>query len=194
MINGETIEMNPTFKQKICLIGDGGVGKTSLIKRFVFDQFSDGYITTIGTKVTKKEFRMKHPESDEDINVTMLIWDIMGQQGFRELLQEAYFFGANGVLAVCDITRKQTLAGLEGWIQSVHRSAKGVPVVFIGNKADLMDKAEFKFDDLKEYASKYQESTVFLSSAKTGINVNLAFKTLADKIFSEWSAMDAKRK
>jgi small GTP-binding protein len=186
--------MIQTVKQKICLVGDGGVGKTSLIKRFVFDQFSDGYITTIGTKVTKKEFKIKNPATDEDTNVTMLIWDIMGQQGFRELLQEAYFYGANGVLAVCDITRKHTLDGLEGWIKSVHRMAKDAPVIFIGNKADLMEKAEFKFEELKEYASKYEAPTVYLSSAKSGINVNLAFKTLADKILNDWAEMDAKKK
>lgn len=186
--------MIQTVKQKICLVGEGGVGKTSLIKRFVFDQFSDGYITTIGTKVTKKEFKMKHPVSDEETNVTMLIWDIMGQQGFRELLQEAYFYGANGILAVCDITRKHTLAGLDGWIKSVHRMAKDAPVIFIGNKADLMDKAEFKFDDLKDFAARFGEPTVYLSSAKTGINVNLAFKTLADQILTDWEEMDAKGK
>ena len=186
--------MIQTVKQKICLVGDGGVGKTSMIKRFVFDQFSDGYITTIGTKVTKKEFKIKHHTTDEDTNVTMLIWDIMGQQGFRELLQEAYFYGANGILAVCDITRKHTMDGLEGWIKSVHRMAKDAPVIFIGNKADLMEKAEFKFEELKEYASKYDAPTVYLSSAKTGINVNLAFKTLADRILKDWEEMDAGKK
>jgi small GTP-binding protein len=177
--------MNRNVKLKICLIGDGGVGKTSLIKRYVFDQFSDGYITTIGTKVTKKELKIEHPTTKEELNVTMLIWDIMGQPGFRELLQEAYFYGAQGGLAVCDITRKDTLSGLDGWIDSLHDVTKNIPVVFIGNKSDLMDDAEFKFEELKEFASKYGGPTVLLSSAKTGVNVNLAFKNLAENILKK---------
>lgn len=174
--------MNKTTKRKICLIGEGGVGKTSLIKRFVFDQFSDGYLITIGTKVTKKEFMIKHPKTEEELNITMLIWDIMGQKGFREILRDAYFFGAQGAIAVCDVTRKDTLSDLEGWIQSLYDISKIVPIVFIGNKIDLIDEAELSFKDVREFALKYSDPTVFLSSAKTGVNVNLAFKTLAEKI------------
>jgi small GTP-binding protein len=171
-----------SIKRKICLIGEGGVGKTSLIKRFVFDQFSDGYLITIGTKITKKEIVIKSPENDQDLTVTMMIWDIMGQKGFREILREAYFFGAQGAMAVCDVTRKDTLSELEGWIQSMNDITKDVPLIFIGNKVDLTDQAEISFNDVKEFAENYEEPTVFLSSAKTGINVNLAFKTLAEKI------------
>jgi small GTP-binding protein len=174
--------MNKATKRKICLIGEGGVGKTSLIKRFVFDQFSDGYLITIGTKVTKKEFMIKHPETKEELNITLMIWDIMGQKGFREILRDAYFFGAQGAIAVCDVTRRDTLTDLEGWIQSLHEISKNVPIVFIGNKIDLTDEAELTFKDVRDFAMKYSDPTVFLSSAKTGVNVNLAFKTLAEKI------------
>ena len=171
-----------SIKRKICLIGEGAVGKTSLIKRFVFDQFSDGYLITIGTKITKKEIVIKNPESGEDLTVIMMIWDIMGQKGFREILRDAYFFGAQGAMAVCDVTRKDTLSELEGWIQSMNDVTKDVPLVFIGNKVDLTDQAEISFNDVKGFASNYEEPTVFLSSAKTGVNVNLTFKTLAEKI------------
>ncbi len=171
-----------SIKRKICLIGEGGVGKTSLIKRFVFDQFSDGYLITIGTKITKKEIVVKNPETQDNLTVTMMIWDIMGQKGFREILREAYFFGAQGAIAVCDVTRKETLYELEGWIKSMNDITKDVPLVFIGNKCDLTNEAQLTFKDVKDFALKYSEPTVFLSSAKTGVNVNLAFKTLAEKI------------
>lgn len=174
--------INRSTKRKICLIGEGGVGKTSLIKRYVFDQFSDGYLITIGTKVTKKELLIKHPITQEDTSVTMLIWDIMGQKGFREILRDAYFYGAQGAIAVCDVTRKDTLEELEGWIQSLFDVSENVPIVFIGNKVDLVEKAELTFNDVKEFASNYEDPTVFLSSAKSGINVNLAFRTLAEKM------------
>ncbi len=173
---------NKSIKRKVCLIGEGGVGKTSLIKRFVFDQFSDGYLITIGTKITKKEIKITHPKTQDELVVTLMIWDIMGQKGFREILREAYFFGAQGAMAVCDITRKDTLLELEGWISSMSDVTKDVPLIFIGNKCDLTSEAALTFNDIKEFALKYKEPTVFLSSAKTGINVNLAFKTLAEKI------------
>lgn len=174
--------INKSTKRKICLIGEGGVGKTSLIKRYVFDQFSDGYLITIGTKVTKKEIKIINPVSQEDMRVTILIWDIMGQKGFRDILRDAYFYGAQGAIAVCDVTKKETLYELEGWIESLFAVSENVPLVFIGNKVDLVDEAELTFKDVRAFASNYQEPTVFLSSAKNGVNVNLAFKTLAEKI------------
>ncbi|MCX6658706.1 MAG: GTP-binding protein, partial [Euryarchaeota archaeon] len=98
------------MKVKVCFIGDAGVGKTSLIKRYVLDVFDDRYIATIGTKVTKKIV-----DVDGQAKVMMLVWDIMGQKGFRELLREAYFFGAHGAIAVCDLTNKETLEELRYW-------------------------------------------------------------------------------
>jgi small GTP-binding protein len=177
-----TITMDKMVKLKITLVGEGGIGKTSLIKRYVFDQFSDGYITTIGTKVTKKEIKLKHPLTKDDYNATMMIWDIMGQRGFREILKEAYFYGTQGAIAVCDVTREDTLKRLDEWIETLQQIAKEVPVVFMGNKCDLVDEAQLSYNDIKNFSSKYKDSTVFLSSAKTGINVNLAFKTLAEVI------------
>jgi small GTP-binding protein len=182
--------MDKMVKLKVTLIGEGGIGKTSLIKRYVFDQFSDGYITTIGTKVTKKEIKLNHPKTNEEYNVTMMIWDIMGQRGFREILKEAYFYGTQGAIGVCDITRKDTLFRLEEWIETLNQISKDVPVVFMGNKCDLVDEAQLTFNDVKDFSANYQGSSVYLSSAKTGINVNLAFKTLAEKILNRITEQD----
>ena len=66
-------------KGKVCLLGDIAVGKTSLIRRFVLDQFDDKYISTVGTKVTKKKMDFEFPEANCSVEVTLLIWDIMGQ-------------------------------------------------------------------------------------------------------------------
>jgi len=192
-LTGEIMAVNKSTKRKICLLGEGGVGKTSLIKRYVFDQFSDGYLITIGTKVTKKELKIKDPITQDEVGVTMLIWDIMGQKGFREILRDAYFYGAQGAIAVCDITRKDTLDELEGWISSLFSVSKSVPLVFIGNKVDLVDQAELTFKDVRAFAANYEDPTVFLSSAKNGINVNLAFKTLAEKIIRRDNQGKAKK-
>lgn len=170
------------MKVKVCFIGDAGVGKTSLIKRFVLDVFDDRYIATIGTKVTKKIVDVEGPEGPA--KVMMLIWDIMGQKGFRELLREAYFFGAHGAIAVCDLTNKETLEELRYWVKALTDVAGDVPIVFAGNKADLENERVIKEEDLKELASKYK-GTAFLTSAKTGQNVEAAFKQLAAEMMEK---------
>src|SRR5712691_8911159 len=87
------------MKVKVCLIGEAAVGKTSLIRRFVLDNFDDKYIQTLGTKVSKKELVSPSPDASGELKIDMTIWDIMGQKGFRELLKEAYFYGAREILA-----------------------------------------------------------------------------------------------
>jgi small GTP-binding protein len=164
------------MKVKVCFIGDAGVGKTSLIKRYVLDVFDDRYIATIGTKVTKKI--VDADGKGGQTKVMMLIWDIMGQKGFRELLREAYFFGAHGAIAVCDMTNKETLEELRYWIKALTDVAGDVPIVFSGNKVDLENDRVVKEEDLKELASKYK-AQAFMTSAKTGQNVEPMFKELA---------------
>src|SRR4030042_98086 len=162
------------MKVKVCFIGDAGVGKTSLIKRFVLDVFDDRYIATIGTKVTKKIVDVEGQGGEP--KVMMLVWDIMGQKGFRELLREAYFFGAHGAVAVCDMTNKETLEELRYWIKALTDVAGDVPIVFAGNKADLERERVVKDQDLEELAAKYK-AKAYMTSAKTGQNVEAAFKT-----------------
>jgi small GTP-binding protein len=185
ILGGRRMPDSKIMKLKICLVGEGAVGKTSLIKRFVFEAFDGKYVTTLGTKITKKEVMIKHPVKGNEYNVTMLIWDIMGQKGFRELLQEAYFYGAQGIIAVCDITNKETMMELDGWIDSAFNVTGKVPIVFLANKADLEDKAQFTPDEFKEFASKYERSASFTSSAKTGQNVEEAFAALGLEIMKE---------
>lgn len=165
------------MKVKVCFIGDAGVGKTSLIKRFVLDVFDDRYIATIGTKVTKKIVDVDGGQP----KVMMLVWDIMGQKGFRELLREAYFFGAHGAIAVCDLTNKESLEELRYWIKALTDVAGDVPIVFAGNKADLENERVVKEQDLHELAGKYK-AKAFLTSAKTGKDVEAIFKQLASEM------------
>src|SRR5256885_14767503 len=90
-------------KAKVCLVGDVAVGKTSLIRRFVQDEFDDRYIATVGTKVTKKTVDVSWKGAPAMLD--MMVWDIMGEKGFRELLREAYFHGTPGVRGVGEQTR-----------------------------------------------------------------------------------------
>jgi len=168
-------------KVKICLIGDVGVGKTSLIRRFVLDVFDDKYIATIGTKVTKRELRVQHPKDRREIPVTLLIWDIMGQPSFREVLREAYFYGAQGGVAVCDVTNRETLNELRYWIKAMTSTTGPVPLVFLGNKVDLTDRLRVTEADLEALAKKHN-APALMTSAKTGYNVSAAFVRLAEAL------------
>jgi len=174
-----------SLKYKICLVGEHKVGKTCLIRRYVFNEFSDGYITTIGAKVTKKSIEAQHPDSKEPLSLDLMIWDIMGQQGFRRLLQNSYFYGAQGIVAVCDNTREDTLNQLEGWIEGIERITDEVPTVFLGNKVDLVEAQEIGLSELENFASQYECSETFLSSAKTGENVESAFSILGRKLLED---------
>jgi small GTP-binding protein len=174
-------------KYKICLIGDAAVGKTSLIRRFVYNDFDDKYLLTLGTRISKKALNVKD-EKGRDFNVNLIIWDIMGQKGFRELLKEAYFYGAKGILAVCDMTRRETLENLEAWLKDVHAVSGRVPAIFLGNKADLKEKHVITSGDLGRVAQAYA-SPWYLTSAKTGENVEEAFARLAMLILArEWAS------
>ncbi len=171
------------MKVKVCLVGEGAVGKTCLIRRFIHDQFDDRYISTLGAKVSKKEVVVMNPRADGEISLDMTIWDIMGEKGFRELLKEAYFHGAQGILAVCDVTRKETLMELNDWIAAVDRVTGNIPVQFLANKADLRDQAKITPGDVKQLADTHKSPFLF-TSAKTGDNVEAGFLRLAEMIAS----------
>jgi small GTP-binding protein len=171
------------MKIKVCLVGEAAVGKTSLIRRFVLDDFDDKYIQTLGTKVSKKELTVTGSEN-ELVRIDMTIWDIMGQKGFRELLKEAYFYGAKGVIAVAEVTRKTTLDDLDDWIEGVYSVTGKIPIQFMANKWDLRDQAEIGEEELIQ-ATKAYDSTYFLTSAKTGENVEAAFQNLAQRIATD---------
>ena len=166
-------------KAKVCLVGDVAVGKTSLIKRYVLESFDDRYVATVGTKVTKKTLDVDWKGVPATLDI--MVWDIMGEKGFRALLRDAYFEGAHGVLAVCDLTRKDTFYDLNNWVQMVRKQVGDVPIVFLGNKADLAERVVVREEELARMGAILNAS-YYLTSAKTGRNVDEAFRTLADAI------------
>ncbi len=161
------------IKVKVVLLGNPAVGKTSLIRKFVYDVYSDDYIGTLGTKVSKKTVKI------DDKQVMMMIWDLMGEHEFRRIQQMA-FSGTQGALVVCDLTRKETLEGFDFWPDSLMNVAGDVPIIFLGNKNDLPDQ-QIGEGDIRPYAEKYG-TEYYLTSAKTGDHVEEAFHNLARKI------------
>jgi small GTP-binding protein len=172
-------------KAKICLVGDIAVGKTSLVKRYVLDTFDDRYVATIGTKVVKRSVEVAWRGAMARMD--LVIWDIMGERGFRQLLKEAYFEGAQGILAVCDVTRRDTLFDLNGWMQLARKRVGSVPVAFLGNKVDLEAERNVSDEELARLAGVY-DAEAFPTSAKTGANVERAFRCVAEAIAATWES------
>jgi Ras-related protein Rab-1A len=160
------------IQKKIILLGDGAVGKTSLIRRFVVDKFDDKYILTIGSKITAKNIQIQ--KNDKTFQMKLQIWDILGQKGY-EKLHKSTFRGTDGVILVTDITRKTTLSSLKNyWIPEVHKIAGRIPFVILANKSDLLGNAAFDEEDLREIALNF-DAAYFYTSAKYGDNVDKAF-------------------
>ena len=176
------------MKKKVCLLGDASVGKTSLVRRYVYDLFDDKYITTLGAKVTKKEINIEYTKMVDKpikVNIILSIWDILGQKNeSAERVRPVYYGGANGALVVCDITRRETFDNLEEWIKSFISVTQKVPVVILGNKIDLYKQAEVYYEDLEKF-SKERYFPVFLTSAKTNSNVESAFYRLTEMMLVE---------
>lgn len=166
---------------KICLVGDSSVGKTSLIRRYVFDEFKDNYISTLGTKVTKREMVLPFPDLELEVEVKMLVFDIIGEQGFRRLLKEAYFHGASGLMAVCDVTRGETLDDLDDWIDNAYEVTGKVPLHVMANKIDLKDDVVVSEREINQVSAAF-ESPYDFTSAKTGENVEKVFRLISGRL------------
>ncbi len=203
---------------KVVLVGDGAVGKTSLVRRFVEQRFDDEYITTIGTNVKKKRI--------EDLNINLLIWDLYGQKLNKDL-QKANFEGADGAIVVYDLTRENTFYSIDDWLEELFEVTGQIPFMVLGNKYDLLEDflievdleevSEERFqqfmkehhvevldyykkvyhevpnfksvpiDRFKEWGRKRKDKfdvdfSCYKSSAKTGENVEKAFRELAEFI------------
>jgi len=161
------------------MLGDGAVGKTSLIRRFVVNKFDDKYIATIGTKITAKDIQFEM--NGTPVYMKLQVWDILGQKGYNRLYQSS-FKGVDGVFMVADITRKETLESLRDyWIPMIHSFAGAVPFIVLANKSDLTTQAQFDEKDMKEFAAEYKVPS-YLTSARNADNVERAFEVLAKKI------------
>jgi small GTP-binding protein len=183
-LKAETRMSEEIIKKNIILLGDGAVGKTSLIRRFVIDQFDDKYLTTIGTKITKKDIYLKN--GGGSTHMVLLVWDILGQKGYR-YTQALSFGGIEGAILVCDITRKATLESLRDyWLPSLIGVTGPVPMIFVANKGDLSGEAEFNEKDIKKLAIENNalgaDEKCYVTSAKTGKNVDAAFHHLGQMV------------
>ncbi|MEP1095854.1 MAG: Rab family GTPase [Cyclobacteriaceae bacterium] len=157
------------ISKKVVVAGHFGVGKTSLIKRFVHQKFSDQYLTTIGVKIDKKTV---------DINgtsVNMILWDIAGEQSTSKIPKN-YFMGAHGLLYVFDLSREETYKNLSDQLFEITKDNPNIQTTVLGNKSDLVNES------LIEEIRSETSLNFKITSAMTGENVETAFKDLAENL------------
>jgi small GTP-binding protein len=160
---------------KVIFIGEGGVGKTSLLKRHTEGYFNESMILTVGVDFAVQDV------TRGDWSATLQIWDLGGQIRFRDFVIQ-YFMGARAAVAVFDVTAPYTLERLNDWVTRLLETERQVPLVIVGNKIDLRDElSEVRKlttpEEGRTFAAQFNASYVE-ASAKTGEGVNLIFSEI----------------
>jgi len=157
--------------KKIVIIGHFGVGKTSLIRRFVENTFSEDYQVTIGVHISKKTIEIPEQES-----ISLIIWDLEGQDDLKKT-RSSYLLGTNGFIYVFDSSKPLTFENLNSELKFLKENYPNVPVKVVGNKMDLVNKTY-----LAQYSSVFKPLVDFFVSAKTGSRVESLFSKLAKEL------------
>lgn len=157
---------------KIVIIGEPGVGKTSLIRNAISGRFSKDYRATIGCNMFIKRISL-----DKGEKVKVQAWDIAGQERWTQM-RHIYYNGAQGAMIVGDLTRYHTFVQIEEfWFPDLKKFCENIPIVLIANKTDLKEKKTLKEIEILRY--KLKALDVIYTSAITGENVEKAFRMIA---------------
>ncbi|MFO8018899.1 MAG: Rab family GTPase [Promethearchaeia archaeon] len=183
-----------SYRGKVIILGSPAVGKTSLLARFVDDQFSDEYDQTIGANFLIKEMNLKPLlKESNDFNIDkelkeeiiekgfrLYFWDLGGQSD-KLFVTEYYFLQALGAMVVFDLSDKESFEELDFWISKMRELSGDIPFIIVGNKLDLKDQREVSKSEIQEVTEKYGVKS-FESSAKDNKHVDEAFKWLSMEI------------
>jgi small GTP-binding protein len=158
----------------MCLLGSFSVGKTSLVRRFVYDMFDDKYIGTIGVKVSRKQVLVQHGSGQVQLN--MLLWDMADSDEFVQI-RPSYERGSAGAVLVCDLTRPETLHCLRSLATEFLSACPHACLIVAANKCDLVDERGLTQEQVVEMAASLH-APYCLTSAKTGQGVEDLFQHL----------------
>jgi small GTP-binding protein len=151
---------------KVVMVGDFGVGKTSLVQRFVNNSFSEEYLSTIGVSISKKILHQS----------TIMLWDIEGHTEFKPIFKQ-YLLGAKGFIVVGDLTRQNTIESIANHIKLSHEVVPDAPIAVALNKADIQDSiSKESIEDIKNLSTAIV--AVVKTSAKEGSGVETLFEAL----------------
>ncbi len=167
------------YKLKLIVIGDSGVGKTNIIRRYISNTFSDDSKATVGVEFFTKSFRVNN-----DI-VKLEIWDTAGQERHKSITS-AYYKGSRGALLVYDITRPSTFEDVENWMTEIKEKVRGsLKIMIIGNKLDLTNErkvdTETALDKAKSLNVPLMETSAFNST-----NIQKAFESILREMYKEF--------
>ncbi|MCK9491474.1 MAG: GTP-binding protein [Sulfurimonas sp.] len=160
------------FAYKVVMVGDFATGKTSLIKRFVDNSFSEEYLSSIGVSISKKVLG----------NSTMMLWDIEGRTEFKPIFKQ-YLNGAKGFIIVADLTRKNTIESIQEHIKTSLSVVSDAPICIALNKSDIKSDFSVNIEQIKGLSANI--ISVFKTSALSGDAVEDLFKQLNAKIIKE---------
>jgi len=166
------------IKKKICLAGDIGVGKTSLIRRYVENLFADDYLTTIGVNISQKKIRCENGQS-----ILLLIWDVEGFHP-RDAVSVNYYTGAAGVIMVADLTRLASIEMIPSMLKAIKKTAPNAESILVGNKTDLVNTAHPGYQSFLGI-SRGLGLPYYTTSAKNGQNVEKVFQHLTTAMRKE---------
>ena len=174
------------FRFKITVIGDGRVGKTSLIKKFTQGSFKKDYVKTIGA-----QFSVYDKEMGDD-KVRLIFWDIAGQDVFH-FLRPSFFNNSKAAIIVYSL--EDNTLGLESfkhisnWDKDIKKFCGDIPVILFGNKVDLADENNLDDSVMQEVVEKNNYLGYYMTSAKTGKGVITAFNTLIDELYTKFKGL-----
>jgi small GTP-binding protein len=169
------------IQKKICMLGSFGVGKTSLVARFVQGIFFGKYLSTVGVKIDKKQLRV----GDQD--VLLLLWDLAGEDS-RSQVQTSYLKGAAGYFLVVDGTFAESLVTAKSIHKRAVEAVGDLPVMLIVNKSDLWGRWEITMPELERMQA--EGWNIQVTSAKTGEGVEKMFLTMTEQVLKNRSPKD----
>ncbi|MFX1567061.1 MAG: Rab family GTPase [Promethearchaeota archaeon] len=174
------------FRFKIVVVGDGAVGKTSLIKKFTKGTFEKDYVKTIGAQFSKYNKKF-----NGDV-VRLLFWDIAGQDDFN-FLHHLFYKEAKAAIIVYSLEENElgqnSFTHIKNWNEVLEKNCGPIPVVLFANKVDLVDENSLDTTEIQQFVNERNFLTYFFTSAKTGQGVVEAFNAIIERLYFKFKTL-----